>query len=110
MIKLYVQNVIPILKFFFRKKFKTIKIPMSKGFHPGVDDSPLCTEDDSTKYRSVINFLRGFDIAYNASALSRFNMLPRERHLKAVNRILSYLKIFPKERVIIDSSYHDLVM
>jgi hypothetical protein len=34
-----------------------------------------------------------------------FNMLPREGHLKAVKRILSYLKTFPKERVIIDTSY-----
>jgi hypothetical protein len=34
-------------------------------------------------------------------------MLPREGHLKAVKRILSYLKTFPKGRVIIDSSYPD---
>jgi hypothetical protein len=34
-------------------------------------------------------------------------MLPREGYLKAVKRILSYLKIFPKGRVIIDTSYPD---
>jgi hypothetical protein len=34
-------------------------------------------------------------------------MLPREGHLKAVKRILSYLKTFPKGRVIIDTSYPD---
>jgi hypothetical protein len=34
-------------------------------------------------------------------------MLPREGHLKAVKRILSYLKTFPKRRVIIDTSYPD---
>jgi hypothetical protein len=34
-------------------------------------------------------------------------MLPREGYLKAVKRILSYLKTFPKERVIIDTSYPD---
>jgi hypothetical protein len=39
--------------------------------------------------------------------MSRFNMLPREGHLKAVKRILCYLKIFPKGRVIIDTSYPD---
>jgi hypothetical protein len=32
-------------------------------------------------------------------------MLPRKGHLKAVKRILSYLKTFPKGRVIIDTSY-----
>jgi hypothetical protein len=34
-------------------------------------------------------------------------MLPREGHLKAVKRILFYLKTFPKGRVIIDTSYPD---
>jgi hypothetical protein len=48
-----------------------------------------------------------FDIAYDTSALIRFNILPREGHLKAVKWILSYLKTFPKGRVIIDTSYPD---
>jgi hypothetical protein len=39
--------------------------------------------------------------------MSRFNMLPREGHLKAVKSILSYLKTFSKGRVIIDTSYPD---
>jgi hypothetical protein len=34
-------------------------------------------------------------------------MLTREGHLKAVKRILSYIKTFPKGRVIIDTSYPD---
>jgi hypothetical protein len=86
---------------------------MSEGYHPETDDSPLCNEDDSAKYRSIIGcciwiiILSGFDIAYATSAMSRFNMLPREGHLEAVNRILSYLKTFSKGRVIIDTSYPD---
>jgi hypothetical protein len=68
-------------------------------------------EDDSAKYRSIIGcciwiiVLGRFDIAYATTAMSRFNMLPREGHLKAVKRILSYLKTFPKGGVIIDTSY-----
>jgi hypothetical protein len=34
-------------------------------------------------------------------------MQPREEHLKGVKRILSYLKTFPKGRVIIDTLYPD---
>jgi hypothetical protein len=89
---------------------------MSEGYHPEVDDSPLCTEDDSAKYRSIIGcciciiILGRFDIAYATSAMSRFNMLPSEGHLKAVKRILSYFKTFPKGRAIIDTSYHDHFM
>jgi hypothetical protein len=100
-------------KVFFAKEFKPIKTPMSEGegYHPEVDNSSLCTEDDSAKYRSIIGcciwiiVLGRFDIAYATSAMSRFNMLPRQGHLKAVKRILSYLKTFPKGRVIIDTSY-----
>jgi hypothetical protein len=42
------------------------------------------------------------DIAHATSAMSRFNMSPREGHMKAVKRILAYLKTFPKERGIVD--------
>jgi hypothetical protein len=38
----------------FGKKSKAIKTLMSEGYHPEVDDSPLCTEYDSAKYRSII--------------------------------------------------------
>jgi hypothetical protein len=86
---------------------------MSEGYHPEIDDSLLCTEDDSAKYRSMIGFciwiiVSGrFDLAYATSAMSRFNMLPREGHLKAVKRILSYIKTFQKGRVIAGTSYPD---
>jgi hypothetical protein len=69
---------------------------MSEGYHPEIDDSPLCTEDDSDKYRSIVGCCiwiivlgRFFDTAYAASAMSRFNMLPIEGNLKKVKRILS---------------------
>jgi hypothetical protein len=111
----YIQNVIPRFQGLFGKEFKPIKTPMNEGYgyHPELYDSPLCTKDDSAKYRSIIGWciwiiiLGGFDIAYATSAMSRFNMLPREGDLKAVKRILSYLKTFPKVRVIIDTSYPD---
>jgi hypothetical protein len=86
---------------------------MSERYHPEVDDSPLCPEDESAKCKSMIGcyiwiiVLDRFDIAYVICAMSRFNMVPREGHLKAVKRILSYLKTFPKGRVIIHTSYPD---
>jgi hypothetical protein len=82
--KIYIQNIIPKFEYLFGKEFKSIKSPMSEGYHPEVDDSPLCTEDDYAKYRSVVScciwiiVLGRFDIAYATSAMSRFNMLPRE--------------------------------
>ncbi len=109
----YIQNVIPKCENLFCKELKSIKTPMSEGYHPEIDDSPLCTDEDSAKYRSIIGcciwiiVLGRFDIAYATSAMSRFNMSPREGHLKAVKRILAYLKTFPKGRVIVDTTYPD---
>jgi hypothetical protein len=48
--KTYIQNVIPKFEGLFGKECKAIKTPMSEGYHPEVDDSPLCTEDDTAKY------------------------------------------------------------
>jgi hypothetical protein len=81
--KPYIQNVIPKFESLLRKEMKPIKTPMSKGYHPEVDDSYPCTDEDSVKYRSVIGccvwiiLLGRFDIAYATSAMSRFNMAPR---------------------------------
>jgi hypothetical protein len=92
----YIQNVIPKFEKLFGKELTPTKTPMSEGYHPEVDDTPLCAEEDSDKYRSIIGcciwiiVLGRFDIAYASSAMSRFNMSPREGHLKAVKIILAY--------------------
>jgi hypothetical protein len=51
----YIYNVIPKFESLFGKELKPIKTPMSEGYHPEVVlDTPMCTEEDSAKYRSVI--------------------------------------------------------
>jgi hypothetical protein len=67
--KTYIQNVILKFEDLFRKELQPIKTPMSKGYHPEEDDSPLCTDENSAKYRSVLGcciwiiLLGRFDIA-----------------------------------------------
>jgi hypothetical protein len=53
-IKIYFQNFIPKFESLFVKEFKTIKTPMSEGFHTEVDDSHLYKEDNSANYSSII--------------------------------------------------------
>jgi hypothetical protein len=85
---IHLQNVILKFEGHFVKEFKLIKTAMSDGYHPEVDDSSLCTENDSAKYRSIIGcciwiiILGRSDETYATSVMSRFNMLPREGHLK----------------------------
>jgi hypothetical protein len=108
---IYIQNFIPKFEVIFSKELKLIKTLMSEGYHPVVDDSLLCKDENSAKYRSVIGgciwiiLLVRFVIADATSTMSRFNMAQREGHLKVVKRILTYLKKFLKGRVMIDTSY-----
>jgi hypothetical protein len=84
---------------------------VNEGYHPEIEDTPLCIDDDSVRCRSLIGFFiwvivsGRFDISYITSAMSRFNVALRGGHLKAVKTILAYLKTFPYGRVIIDTSY-----
>ena len=109
--KTYVKNVIPKFETLFEETFKTFKTPMAEDYHPELDDSPLLDDLDIAKYRSIIGSanwiitLGRFDINYATSALSRFNMAPREGHLKAAKRILGYLKTYSKGRIIFDTNY-----
>ena len=52
--KTYILNVIPKFEHLFEKLFKSIKTPMSEGYRPETDDSPLCNDEDSARYRSII--------------------------------------------------------
>jgi Reverse transcriptase (RNA-dependent DNA polymerase) len=78
----YIQNSIPKFENLFGKELKPIKTLMSEGYHLEVDDTSLCTEEESAKYRPIIGcciwiiVLGRFDIAYAISALSTFNMSP----------------------------------
>jgi hypothetical protein len=84
----------------FEKEFNSIKIAMSEGYHPEVNDSPLYTEDDSTKYRSIINFcicivvLGIFDIVYDPSTISRFNIVLEKEIFKQLRENCSISRHF----------------
>jgi hypothetical protein len=84
---------------------------MSPDYHPEVDDISFLSDEDASKFRSIIGSLNWlitlgrFDVLYATNTLSRFSMAPREGHLKAALRILSYVKTFCKGRIIVDNSY-----
>jgi hypothetical protein len=86
---------------------------MLENFHPEIDNSPLCSYNKSAEFRSIIGRLNWritlgrYDVSYATCALSRFNMAPRIGHLAAAKRILGYLKVHKKVRIIFDTSYLD---
>jgi hypothetical protein len=74
-----IKNVVPKFESIFGKVLKAIMTPMSEGYYPKIDDTPMCTEQDSAKYRFIICcciwiiVLGRFDIAYATSVMSRCN-------------------------------------
>jgi hypothetical protein len=51
--KSYIKNVVSKFEGHFGKECKPIKTSMSEGYHPEIDDSPLCTEDDSAHLQNI---------------------------------------------------------
>ena len=93
--------------------FPTKGSPMSDLYHPELDDSPLLTAEEHSKFRSLVGCanwlvtLGRFDIAYAVNTLSRFSMAPRQGHQQAMMRVFGYLKKWSKGTIIIDPKYPD---
>ncbi len=108
----YIDNIVQKLatmvgvEEFPKSRYKT---PMSEDYYPELDETDLCSPLEASKYRSLIGCanwivaLGCFDIAYTTSTLARYSTVPRQGHYKAVQRIFSYLRHFPKGRLLIDS-------
>ena len=112
--KTYIKNVIKKnAEMLGIKSFKSFKSPMAEEYHPEEDDSPLLDENGISKYQSLIGTgiwiitLGRFDISYAISSLAAYAALPREGHIKALQRVFGYLDSHPTGRVIIDPSYFD---
>ena len=89
-------NIIPKFENLLGKQFKSIKTPMSEGYHPEIDESSLCNDGDLVRYTSISGccvwkiVLGWFDIAYTTSAMRMLNLSPREGNLKGVERNLPW--------------------
>jgi len=85
------------------------KTPMPENSHPETDDSDLLDITGTKNYQMLLGMaqwavcLTRFDIAFATSSLSRFNINPRENHLKLTLHMFGYLKKFPNKRILIDS-------
>jgi hypothetical protein len=108
----YIDNIVQKLatmvgvEKFPKSRYKT---PMSEDYYPKLNETDLCSPLEASKYRSLIGSanwivaLGRFDIACTTSTLARYSTVPRQVHYKAAQRIFSYLRHFPKGRILIDS-------
>ena len=95
-------------------KLRHYNSPMEADYHPEVDDTPLLTGEDISKYRMLIGSamwavtLGRYDVMYAVTTLARYNMAPREGHFKAALRIISYLHYYKKARLVFDTTELDI--
>ena len=88
--------------------FPEYKTPMDVEYHPEMDETALINAEMHTRYRSMIGSLNWlisigrFDIQFSTTLMARYGHAPREGHLKAVIRILGYVKKFNKAKLVID--------
>ncbi len=109
----YIENVTAKMETLFGHELRIFKTPMDHEYHPELDDSDLVTPREASKYRGMVGCcnwlitLGRFDINYATQALSRYSMAPRLGHFRAMQRVLGYLKKFPKGRIVIDGNHRD---
>ena len=98
----YVERLVSNFKILFGEDPpKRVFTPLPKGDHPELDESPLCSPDQTAKFQSIVGALQWtislcrFDIANAVMTLSRFRAEPRIGHLDRAKKIVSYLAKYP---------------
>jgi len=79
---------------------KTAEVPIEQNHRFGNEEESPKVE--KTQYQTLVGKLIYLsytrpDIAYAVSVVRQFMHDPKERHLQVVNRIIQYLKAFPKK-------------
>ena len=91
-------------------QFPEYKTPMDKEYHPELDDTPIVNSEMASHYHSMIGSLNWvitlghFDTQFAVRTMAQYNNAPREGQIKAVIRILGYLKKFKKGKLLVDPS------
>src|SRR5210317_681217 len=109
----YIEYAISRLEETLNCTFSQYNTPMSEVEHPELDDFPLLSPKNHSKYRSLIGCatwivtLGHFDIAYAVNTFARFSQAPREGYLVGLKRVFEYLKKWIKGTNVINPNYPD---
>jgi hypothetical protein len=85
--------------------------PMTSGYRPELDYSPLLSDEAANYYQQLIGIIRWavelgrLDVFPNVVLLSSYLMQPRVGHLQEVYHIFSYLKHNPIAVMVFDDRY-----
>jgi hypothetical protein len=82
--------------------------PMTSGYRPKLDISPLLDPDQANYYMSLIGILRWavelgrINIYIDITLLSSYMAQPRNGHMNEVLHIFSYLKAHENSKIVFD--------
>ena len=112
--KTYIKNVCDKIESTFDIKLQPKNVPFHPDYHAEIDETPLLSSHDVSKYRMLIGsalwatVLGRHDILYATCTLARYNAFPREGHLQAALCLFGYLKNNSKACTIFDTREPDL--
>lgn len=84
--------------------------PLSGGYRPEIDATPLLGTKQASYYQGLIGVLRWIcelgriDIVVDVALMSRCLAAPRAGHLEQVLHIFAYLKQYSRSKIVMDSS------
>jgi len=88
----------------------TISMPISNGYHPELDVSPLLSPEQANYFQNLVGMLRWIIelgrlyIHVHISMLSTFLASPCKGHLNEVLHIFAYLKRYKKSTMVFDDT------
>ena len=109
-VKESVKNVEAHLQKQHRELKSKVSSPLPINYSPELEATPLCDDDDVSKYHSRIGVLRWavelgrIDICTEVSIMAAYAASPRKGHLEAVYHIFAYLKRHDRSRLVFDAS------
>jgi hypothetical protein len=110
----YITNAIKTIESELMKVGKAlstnVKTPLSSGYRPELDITPLLGPEKTNYFQNLIGILRWaielgrIDIHVHVSMLSSFLSSPREGHLEQALHIFAYLKRYDRSTMVFDDT------
>jgi len=114
----YVQEAVRNLELHLKGKGKSLRkgtnSPLSQGYQPECDISPVISAEEGNYFQSLIGIARWavelgrVDICCETSMLSSFVAMPREGHMEQMCHMFAYLKRHHNARMVLDPSYPEI--